>query len=102
MYSIEDFLDNLSIFDWVWLDEWDRKDTNWEKTLYNKEVFDIIKKENKLIWLVTPELHAKSPWLLWWEAHEDCKNVNTLKLRFKEIIDLNPDFICSDYLEFIK
>ena len=102
LYSIEDFLDNLDIFDWVWLDEWDRKDIGWEKTLYNKEVFNIIKKENKLIGLVTPELHAKSPWLLWWEAHEDCKNLNILKSRFKEIVDLNPDFICSDYLEFIK
>lgn len=102
LYSIEDFLNNLDIFDWVWLDEWDKKNKNWEKTLYNKEVFDIIKRENKLIWLVTPELHAKSPWLIWWEAHEDCKNINILKSRFKDIINLNPDFICSDYLEFIK
>lgn len=102
LYSIEDFLNNLDIFDWVWLDEWDRKNKIWGKTLYNKEIFDIIKKENKLIWLVTPELHAKSPWLLWWEAHEDCRDLNILKLRFNEIIELNPDFICSDYLEFIK
>jgi len=102
LYSIEDFLNNLNLFDWVWLDEWDKKNENWEKTLYNKEIFNIIKKENKLIWLVTPELHAKSPWLLWWEAHEDCKDLETLKLRFNKIKKLNPDFICSDYLEFIK
>ncbi len=102
LLTINEFIENKDLFDWVWLDEWDRKDVNWEKTLYNKEIFDIIKKENKFIWLVTPELHAKSPGLLWWEAHEDCKNLDILKWRFKEIISLNPDFICSDYLEFIK
>lgn len=102
LYTIQDFLDNLDDFDWVWLDEWDRKDKNWDKTLYNKETFDLIKKENKLIWLVTPELHSSSPWLLWWESHEDCKDLNTLKSRYKEIISLKPDFICCDYLEFIK
>ncbi len=102
LLSIKDFLNNLSIYDWAWLDEWDRKDKIWEKSLYNKDIFNIIKNKNKLIWIVTPELHSKSPWLLWWEAHDDCININILKSRFKEIIKLNPDFICSDYLEFIK
>lgn len=102
LYTIQDFLANLDIFDWVWLDEWDRKDKDWEKTIYNKDIFSIIKKENKFIWLVTPELHGKSPWLLWWEAHDDCRDLETLKLRLQEIIRLKPDYICSDYLEFLQ
>lgn len=99
---INNILKNKDLFDWVWLDEWDKKNEKWLKTFYNKEVFDIFRESWFLIWLVTPELHNKSPWLLWWESHEDCENLDTLQSRFKEIIKLKPDFICSDYLEFIK
>lgn len=102
LLSISDFLNNKNLFEWVWLDEWDRTDKNWTKSLYSKEIFNIFRNEWKLIWLVTPELHSKSPWLLGWESHQDCRDIEVLKKRFKEILKLNPDFICSDYLEFIS
>lgn len=103
LYSIDEVLINKSLFDWVWLDEWDRTNNNWEdKTFYNKDTFQIFRKHNLLIWLVTPELHATSPWLLWWESHQDCKNFDKLISRFNEITTLKPDFICSDYLEYIR
>lgn len=102
LLSIDEFLSNLNLYEWAWLDEWDRKDKIWEKSLYNGENFNIIRNKNKLIWLVTPELHGKSPWLLWWEMHDDCRDLEILKSRFKEIINLKPDFICSDYLEYIN
>lgn len=102
LLSISEVLKNKDIFDGVWLDEWDRKDENWTKIFYSKENFDIFKNIWFLIWLVTPELHAKSPWLLAWEKHQDCRNIKILKKRFQEIIDLNPDFICSDYLDFVN
>ncbi len=102
LLSTSKVLGNKHLFDWVWLDEWDRTDIDWEKKFYNSRVFDIFRKEKLLIWLVTPELHAKSPWLLGWESHQDCKDIDRIKLRIKEIIDLQPDFICSDYLELIN
>jgi hypothetical protein len=39
-------------------------------------------------------LHNSSPWLLWWEVHEDVWNIE----RILEIENLKPDFICSDYI----
>ena len=33
LISINNFLDNKNLFDWVWLDEWDRKNKNWKKKL---------------------------------------------------------------------
>jgi len=102
LLSTSEVLENHILFDWVWLDEWDKKDKNGIKKFYKKEVFELFKNKWLKIWLVTPELHSKSPGLLWWELHEDCKDLEILKLRFKEIKELNPAFICTDYLEFTK
>ena len=51
---------------------------------------------------MAPELHSKSPWLLWWEKHEDSENINKWHSRIKEIIELKPDFICTDYINLIN
>lgn len=93
---------NESLYDWVWLDEWDRADKNGkEKILYSKSVFQILRKEKFKIALVTPELHGTSPGLLGGEAHPDAKDKKTLFNRIREIILLKPDAICTDYPEEI-
>lgn len=100
LYTIEETIENKDLICWVRLDEWDRKDRNGIKKLYTTEVIN----EFKSLWLktaiISPELHAKSPWLLWWESHEDVENDKKLKKRIKGIKSLNPDFICTDYLNY--
>ena len=54
--------------------------------------------------LVTPELHGTSPHLLAGEAHPDAPkgDTETLFKRIKEIIDLKPNAICTDYPEEVS
>ena len=84
------------------MDEWDRKDRNGEKKLYTTEIMN----EFKSLWLktaiISPELHAKSPWLLWWEFHEDAETEEKLKKRIWEIKTLWTDFLCTDYLDYYE
>jgi glycerophosphoryl diester phosphodiesterase len=100
LYTVEESIENKDLIGWVRLDEWDRQNRDWTKKLYTTEVIN----EFKSLWLktaiISPELHAKSPWLLWWESHEDVETEEKLKERTKEIKSLNPDFICSDYLVY--
>ncbi|MEK6855970.1 MAG: glycerophosphodiester phosphodiesterase family protein [Nanoarchaeota archaeon] len=105
LISIEDALKfkEEGIYDWVWLDEWDRIDENGQdKKLYTKEVFLKLKNIGYKIALVTPELHGTSPGLLGGEAHSDAKNKESLFKRINEIIELNPDAICTDYPEEVR
>jgi glycerophosphoryl diester phosphodiesterase len=88
---------------WVWLDEWDLEDKDGgQKKLYTKETFARMKKAGAKIGLVTPELHGTSPGLYGGEKHPDSENQEVLMKRIKEIIDLNPDAICTDYPEESK
>ena len=87
-------------YPWVWLDEWDLEDKErGEKKLYTREVFDKMRAARAKIALVTPELHGTSPGLYGGESHPDSKDQETLFKRIKEIIDLQPDAICTDYPE---
>lgn len=102
LISVEDAIryKQEDLFDWVWLDEWDRTDQNGkDKTLYNQKVFDKLRTVGYKIALVTPELHGASPGLLGGEAHPDAATNEKLFARIKEIISLQPDVICTDYPE---
>jgi glycerophosphoryl diester phosphodiesterase len=91
------------LFDWVWLDEWDRTDAEGKrKTLYSKETFDLFRKNSLKIALVTPELHATSPGLLGSESHEDGRDIGSLEKRIAEIVALEPDAICTDHPDMLK
>lgn len=103
LWKIEDVIENDDLFYGVWLDEWDTIDkNNNKKTLYNKENFDIFRSRGLKIFLVTPELHLTSPGLYGGEAHEDAKDEEKLINRIKEIIELKPDGICTDYPDRVK
>ncbi len=103
LISLDEAIDNKNLFDWVWLDEWDLNDADGkQKTLYNQKVFDRIKKAGFKISLVTPELHASSPGLLGGEAHQDAKTMEQLDKRLREIIELAPDAICTDYPNLVR
>lgn len=103
LISMELALKNKNIYDWVWLDEWDLNDKeNKFKKFYTKENFVLLKKAGYKIGLVTPELHSTSPGLYGGENHQDAKNIFLLLKRIKEIINLNPDLICTDYPEEVR
>ncbi len=102
LYTLEDISTQKEFFSWVWLDEWDLLDENGSKTLYNKTTFDYCKQLGLKIALVSPELHRTSPCLLGGEKHPDAINKDVLMKRVKEIIDLKPDLICTDYPEEIR
>ena len=102
LLSTQEVTQHSQIFDWVWLDEWDRNDEDWwKKQFYTLKTFDYFRSLWLKIWLVTPELHGTSPWLLWWEKHQD-SHWKELEQRVNVMIDLEPDFICSDNLHLLK
>lgn len=98
LITVEEAKKQKKYFEWVWLDEWDRK----SKLFYTNKTFADLKKLNYKIGLVTPELHATSPGLLAGEAHEDAKNKKVLFKRIKEILLLKPDAVCTDYPEEVR
>ncbi len=107
LMQINTAIDNQNLFDWVWLDEWDRKDVNNnKKSIYTAEIIERIRDKNMKVAIVSPELHATSPKLLGGEHHEDALNDEMLKKRMKEIVRLRPDAICTDFptimIEIIK
>ncbi|MDD5407050.1 MAG: glycerophosphodiester phosphodiesterase family protein [Sulfurovaceae bacterium] len=103
LLEINDVLNNRELFDWVWLDEWDLIDENGStKKLYTDETFKILKSKGIKIALVTPELHATSPNLLGGERHVDAETKEKLFDRMKEIVNLRPDAVCTDYPDQVK
>lgn len=103
LLSVEEALAHPELFNWVWLDEWDRTDKdNESKKLYTEEVFQQFRDHGIKIAVVSPELHTTSPSLLSSEVHQDALSMNVLKERLREIIALNPDAICTDYPDIVK
>ena len=100
LYTLDEAIENKDIIDWVWLDEWDRKSEKWRKILYSQEIINKLRMSNFEIAMISPELHSKSPWLLWWESHEDARTKEILKDRIVEMINLWVDYICTDYLDY--
>lgn len=102
LVSIETVADNLDLFNWAWLDEWDTKDRIGIKRLYTIETFERLKKLGLNIALVSPELHSQSPGLLGSEKHSDVENKDVLFDRIKQILSFKPDMICTDYPEQVR
>ena len=103
LISLDEAIDNKNLFDWVWLDEWDLSDDNGgTKKLYTEETFSRFRNAGLKIVLVTPELHASSPGLLGGEAHPDAKTMEQLDKRLREIIELAPDAVCTDYPDLVR
>ncbi len=94
LYTINQVLKNKDLFEWVWLDEWDRKDENGKiKTLYNKKTLRLFWENEIKIGLVTPELHK--------DIHSDTKTSTKFKKRLLQIKNLKPNIICTDYPNYI-
>ena len=103
LLSVDEVLAHRKLFEWVWLDEWDRSDKNGkDKKFYTKEIFNTFRTAGMKIALVTPELHGTSPGLLGGEAHPDAKDEETLLKRLAEIVALHPDAICTDYPDLVQ
>lgn len=103
LLSLETTLAHRELFSLVWMDEWDRSDTNGtNKTFYNAENFAVLRQHDFKIGLVTPELHATSPNLLGGESHPDAASVVKLKERLEAILVLKPDFVCTDHPDLVR
>lgn len=105
LISIEDALKykKEGLYDWAWLDEWDTLDENGkEKRLNTRENFDKLRKAGYKIATITPELHGTSPGLYGGESHRDARNKESLFRRIRELIELKPDAICTDYPEEVR
>lgn len=103
LWSINDVAAHRELFDWVWLDEWDRNGEGGnEKTLYNKYTFKQIRDLGLKVALVTPELHATSPGLLGGETHASAQDHATLISTIKDILSLRPDAVCTDYPDDVR
>lgn len=103
LITANEAIENIALFDWVWLDEWDKTDiNNKDKKFYTEDLFKKIRNKGLNIALVTPELHATSPGLLGKEKHPDAADEKILFERIREIIKLRPDAICTDYADKIR
>ncbi|KKR89158.1 MAG: Glycerophosphoryl diester phosphodiesterase [Candidatus Wolfebacteria bacterium GW2011_GWA1_44_24] len=103
LLSLEEVIENKSLFDWAWLDEWDRVgEGGSNKKLYTEETIVLLRKNGIKSAIVSPELHGTSPGLLGGEAHNDAVNQETLRKRLIEIIGLKPNAICTDYPDLVK
>ncbi len=103
LIPLSDILNNKNLFEWAWLDEWDRIDKNMgSKKMYTLENFNILREYNFKIALVTPELHRGSPGLLAKEIHEDAESQEKLFSRISEILKLGPDAVCTDYPDNLR
>ena len=93
--SLEEALQNLHLFEWVWLDEWDRLDEGGRtKTFYNEEIISRARQNGLKIAAVTPELHKSFKGT---PAHSDAQSQQALFKRFEEIVNLRPDALCTDF-----
>ena len=103
LITLEEAVKNKELYNWLWFDEWDRKNHNSKsKKLYSEENFKKARATGFRVVVVSPELHSTSPNLLGGENHEDAADANKFKKRAEEIIKLNPDIICTDRPDFLK
>lgn len=103
LISIPKTIKFKSLYDWVWLDEWDLSGPgSTSKKFYTPNTFTSLRNAGYKIALVTPELHGTSPGLLGGESHPDAKPTERLMNRIKEIITLFPDAVCTDYPEEVR
>ena len=97
LISLDDIINYNNLFDWAWLDEWDRTDEIGSKSMYNSQNFSLLRDHGFKIALVTPELHRNSPGLLAKECHQDAGDIDKLFSRVGQILKFEPEAICTDY-----
>lgn len=103
LIGVNDLVAHRDLYSWAWLDEWDLTDEGGgKKKLLTEPVFKKLRENGIRIALVTPELHATSPGLLANETHPDAKTPQALVTRMHEILELEPDAVCTDWPDLVK
>jgi hypothetical protein len=104
LVSVEDFLENCSLYDWAWLDEWDTVDASpgqRRKSLISSSLIETLHNRGIKVAAVSPELHATSPGLLGGEFHEDSSSFQKWKNWVVRYIDAGGDALCTDWPELV-
>lgn len=103
LLSTEIARQNRELYNWVWLDEWDRDAENGaKKSFVNEETVKLFRDAGFKIAAVSPELHATSPALLGGEGHEDGASTSKLLARWKEWDCLELDALCTDHASWLR
>jgi glycerophosphoryl diester phosphodiesterase len=91
LLTVTEFLAKKTLYTWAWLDEWDRVSlTEPAKALYTSELVDRLHKNGVKVAMISPELHKI-------EGHQDAESLKTLNRRWREMLSLKPEAICTDY-----
>lgn len=77
-------------FDWVWLDEWDRLGQGETRKDFYAEAIGEFHAKGFKVAVISPELHRD-------ELHQDAEPMPTLTRRWRDLIRLGPNAICTDY-----
>lgn len=102
LVSVDDFLSNIALYEWAWLDEWDTAGENGEKkSLISPDLIARLHEAGVKVAAVTPELHATSPGLLGGERHEDSSSVARWKKWVLNFISAGGDALCTDWPELV-
>lgn len=103
LLSVSQALERRDLYDWVWLDEWDKKDANGNaKSLVTPRLVNHFAERGFGVAAVSLELHAISPGLLGGEAHEwGCSKSKLLEC-WSEWNKLGVKALCTDHASWIK
>jgi glycerophosphoryl diester phosphodiesterase len=98
LLTADQAISHSSLYNWVWLDEWDRLDSKCsKKTLVTVELVQGLRSAGFKVAVVSPELHSTSPSLLGSESHEDAASVESLKFRLSSWGYMQLEVICTDH-----
>lgn len=90
LFSPVEILGQEGPYNWVWLDEWDRRAVDGKtKALYEETAATFLSHGFKVA-VISPELHRG-------EKHQDAENLQTLEKRWLEILKLEVNAVCTDY-----
>ena len=90
LYSPLEILSHEGPYNWVWLDEWDRRAVDGKSKALYEETTETFLSHGFNVALISPELHKG-------EKHQDAENLQVLEKRWREILKLKVNAICTDY-----
>jgi glycerophosphoryl diester phosphodiesterase len=103
LLTLERFWGCRELYDWAWLDEWDRVDrAGGRKKFVTGDTIRRLRDGGFAVAAVSAELHAMSPGILTTEAHEDASSPAKLLTRWTDWVEAEIDAICTDHASWFR